>query len=274
MGRRRKRKKTGGRKSEITEELVEAILSAYESGLTLKLICHHVDLHESTVWRWLQAGEKGEGNPLYHKLFTGLRARKSAEAKRHLDNIRDAAVGAGDYKRPDWRASEVWLQKCLPLDYGKPPMIKIEADGLKIPEAVKESDSAAMTAATQRAVEHLARNVSPAYLERVERLIRAKKGLLPPPEPPPAPTDSAAPVPRRAGPPRWGGAEVVDVQAEATSPSPTTSTPEAQGRLDTVPVHSHNCEPPNDNSSTAPEPKPPEPMDFETYQRKRLEETF
>ena len=99
------------RPTKLTPEVHETIINSVKAGMTYRLACVRVDIDESTLYRWLTAGEtqvKGQFCEFRKEFMRAL--ADSAEVL--LNQIRVKAY-------EDWKAAAFILEQRFPDDYGK-----------------------------------------------------------------------------------------------------------------------------------------------------------
>ena len=99
------------RPTKLTPEVHEIIINSVKAGMTYRLACVRVDIDESTLYRWLTAGE------------TQVRGRYCEFRKDFQRAIADSAEVLLNQIRvktyDDWRAAAFILERRFPDDYGK-----------------------------------------------------------------------------------------------------------------------------------------------------------
>ena len=99
------------RPSKLTPEVHETIIDSVKAGMTYRLACVRVDIDESTLYRWLTAGE------------TQVRGQFCEFRKDFMRAIADSAevlLNQIRVKAPtDWRAAAFMLERRFPDDYGR-----------------------------------------------------------------------------------------------------------------------------------------------------------
>jgi hypothetical protein len=114
-----------GRKTKLTPELQQALCDALRGGCYVETACTLVGVDESTYYRWLEKGEKGQ-QP-YREFRDAV---KKAEAK-----VEELAVGTIlrqglDPKNPNWVALMTFLERRFPGRWGRRNRIDMSnADG-------------------------------------------------------------------------------------------------------------------------------------------------
>ena len=95
----------------MTPEVHETIIDSVKAGMTYRLACVRVDIDESTLYRWLTAGE------------TQVRGQFCEFRKDFMRAIADSAevlLNQIRVKAPtDWRAAAFMLERRFPDDYGR-----------------------------------------------------------------------------------------------------------------------------------------------------------
>ena len=80
----------GGRKPKLTPEVSDKFCEGIELGMTYKLACGYVGIHEATFYRWMQEAEKGRSP--YSEFREALKAAESSGAAHSLAVIHRAAA--------------------------------------------------------------------------------------------------------------------------------------------------------------------------------------
>ena len=73
-----------GRKSKLTEQVLDIIVSEHSKGLPINSCCDLVGISRKSFYEWLKKGEEGSkaNNGLYIKLYQGIQKAR-AECIRH-----------------------------------------------------------------------------------------------------------------------------------------------------------------------------------------------
>lgn len=110
------------RKPIISMDVVNAILTYKENGLSDKDICDMVGIDTSTFYRWLKEAETGiDGNnstrpaqdlELKKELNDGLKKARAAFKAFHIQNITKAS-------KKEWQASAWILERMYPKEFSR-----------------------------------------------------------------------------------------------------------------------------------------------------------
>ena len=107
-----------GRKTKLTPELQKEFCGYVSGGLTKKGAADAVCISETTLYDWLQRGQKDEdaGKDTVYSEF--LESVKRAEAGFKLTHIRTIQEASAD----DWKAAAWLLERCYRNEYGRAAM--------------------------------------------------------------------------------------------------------------------------------------------------------
>jgi hypothetical protein len=100
-----------------TEEIGKRIVAEIRTGLPVKFAAANAGVHRSTVYDWLERGEKAtptDADEPYVSFALLYRAAEAAYAKQELASI-DGEVGEG---RGDWKRTAWKLSKRFPGEFG------------------------------------------------------------------------------------------------------------------------------------------------------------
>ncbi len=100
-----------GRKPKLTFAIHERIVSLVRAGNYLETAAGVCGVHRTTLFRWLEKGEK-QTRGKYHDLYAAVRQAQSECEARHQMVITKAA-------QVDWKASAWFLERVAPQRYGK-----------------------------------------------------------------------------------------------------------------------------------------------------------
>lgn len=101
----------GGRPSKLTPERQERIVELIRAGNYMEIAAQAAGIDVSTLYRWLQRGEKARSGPYRQFRDAVMRARVEAEA-RAVVVVQKAAL-------TDWRAASWWLERAFPDRWGR-----------------------------------------------------------------------------------------------------------------------------------------------------------
>jgi hypothetical protein len=109
-----------GRKSKLTEELVQVICENIELGLSYNLTCQAAGITFETFNEWMKAGAAGKGKHFFD-FYNNVRASEAACAKNCLTRIRAAAERGS-------LAGDMWLlERRYAADYGRKDHLNMKA---------------------------------------------------------------------------------------------------------------------------------------------------
>ena len=95
----------------MTPEVHRAIVDSVKNGMTYRLACVRVDIDESTLYRWLTAGET---------LKRGQFCEFRKDFMRAIADSAEVLLNQIRVKAPtDWRAAAFMLERRFPDDYGR-----------------------------------------------------------------------------------------------------------------------------------------------------------
>ncbi len=101
----------GGRPSKLTPERQERIVELIRAGNYMEIAAQAAGIDVSTLYRWLQRGEKARSGKYRQFRDAVMRARVEAEA-RAVVVVQKAALD-------DWRAASWWLERAFPDRWGR-----------------------------------------------------------------------------------------------------------------------------------------------------------
>lgn len=107
-------KKKVGRKSKLTDEIIEDIKKAVAMGLNNKAVCDYVGLSEPTFYDYYAKGEEDFNNNVESQFSKFFKSYKKARADfriYHLAKIRQASESGS------WQASAWCLERCMPDEF-------------------------------------------------------------------------------------------------------------------------------------------------------------
>jgi hypothetical protein len=113
---KRKKKKTRGRKPELTDRMISDICDAVRVGLRVqraaKVVALREGLHQATAYRWVERAMGPKPVGVYARLRDRVQQAETEFELVHLMNIAVAST-------KDWRASAYALENVLPGEYGR-----------------------------------------------------------------------------------------------------------------------------------------------------------
>ena len=113
-----KGKKTGGRKTKLTPETQERIVSAIRAGNYANVAAEYAGIGETTFYRWLQEGSEAEDG-IYRDFREAVKtAEREAEVR---------AVAMVQKAMPDnWTAAMTYLERKHPGRWGRRDRVTME----------------------------------------------------------------------------------------------------------------------------------------------------
>lgn len=102
-------------KRKLTPELEEEFCSYISSGLTKKGAADAVCISESSLYGWLDRGQKDKDSGRNTIFSEFLESVKKAEAKFKTTHIRTIEKASAD----DWKAAAWLLERCYRNEYGR-----------------------------------------------------------------------------------------------------------------------------------------------------------
>ena len=117
-----------GKKSKLTRPLCNEFCKAIENGASILAACGHVNIVESTYYRWYNKGRDAKRNTKFKKFYEAVEIAKN----KALYNFEGRIVNEAD--NGTWTAAAWWLERRYPEIYGK--KVKQEIDS-KVEAEVK-----------------------------------------------------------------------------------------------------------------------------------------
>lgn len=97
-------------KTKLTPQLQEKIIKYIKAGNYIKIACKAVGIDETTYYRWIEKGKKGE-EP-YCKFYKSIKKAR-AEAEVYMVS-RVVSVA-----KENWQAAMTWLERSFPERWAK-----------------------------------------------------------------------------------------------------------------------------------------------------------
>ena len=101
-----------GRKSKLTEELIETAAKLIAAGNYQKHVAQYLNLSEETWYRWLREGEKSQSG-LKRQFYEMIKKAEAEAIARNVALIQKAA------QEGNWQAAAWWLERKFPEEWGR-----------------------------------------------------------------------------------------------------------------------------------------------------------
>lgn len=112
-----------GRKTKLTEEMIEEIAKHIELGMINKDVAQLVGISETTFYNWMNEGENSkDDNNIFRKFYLKVKEAEAKAIKRNLAIIQRAA------NEGNWQAAAWFLERKRPEDWGRKDRVNINAD--------------------------------------------------------------------------------------------------------------------------------------------------
>ena len=127
-------------KPKLTEELIEVMCDLKAKGLSNKDICLAVDIHEATLYRWMNK----PSNKLHRELSKQFKKAEARYKQELLESIRETALSKPRY----WTAAAWLLERKYPEEYGRPEVRSTKEAADEAPKIVLGVEVKATTGET------------------------------------------------------------------------------------------------------------------------------
>lgn len=119
-----KTKKTTGRRSKLTAEIQEKIVTAIRAGNYANIAAQYAGIAESTFYRWLQRGSASKSG----------RYRDFAEAVRQAERESEVRAVAILHKHMEehWQAAMTCLERKFPQRWGRHDRLSVDVEPRKL----------------------------------------------------------------------------------------------------------------------------------------------
>lgn len=112
-----------GRKTKLTEKMIEEIAKHIELGMINKDVAQLVGISETTFYNWMNEGENSkDDNNIFRKFYLKVKEAEAKAIKRNLAIIQRAA------NEGNWQAAAWFLERKRPEDWGRKERVNINAD--------------------------------------------------------------------------------------------------------------------------------------------------
>lgn len=112
-----------GRKTKLTEKMIEEIAKHIELGMINKDVAQLVGISETTFYNWMNEGENSkDDNNIFRKFYLKVKEAEAKAIKRNLAIIQRAA------NEGNWQAAAWFLERKRPEDWGRKDRVNINAD--------------------------------------------------------------------------------------------------------------------------------------------------
>ncbi len=140
-----KGRKTGGRRTKLTAEVQEKIVSAIRAGNYANVAAGYAGIGERTFYRWLQRGQEAKQG-LYRQFWQAVKkAEREAE-------VRAVAI-IQKHMEDNWQAAMTYLERKFPGRWGRRDRLRVDLN----PKAELEELLALSAEELEEAVESAAR---------------------------------------------------------------------------------------------------------------------
>ena len=141
-----KGKKTGGRRTKLTPEVQEKVVSAIRAGNYANVAAEYAGIGERTFYRWLQRGQAAKRG-IYRQFWQAVKkAEREAE-------VRAVAI-IQKHMEDNWQAAMTYLERKFPDRWGRRDRLRVDLN----PKEALEELLALSTEELEEAVETAARN--------------------------------------------------------------------------------------------------------------------
>ena len=141
-----KGKKTGGRRTKLTPEVREKVVSAIRAGNYANVAAEYAGIGERTFYRWLQRGQAANRG-IYRQFWQAVKkAEREAE-------VRAVAI-IQKHMEDNWQAAMTYLERKFPDRWGRRDRLRVDLN----PKEALEELLALSTEELEEAVETAARN--------------------------------------------------------------------------------------------------------------------
>lgn len=111
-----------GRKTKLTEKMIEEIAKHIELGMINKDVAQLVGISETTFYNWMKEGENSKDNNIFRKFYLKVKEAEAKAIKRNLAIIQRAA------NEGNWQAAAWFLERKRPEDWGRKERVNINTD--------------------------------------------------------------------------------------------------------------------------------------------------
>jgi transposase len=142
-----KDKKTGGRRTKLTPEVHEKIVSAIRAGNYARVAAEYAGVGERTFYRWLQRGQEAQRG-IYRQFWQAVKkAEREAE-------VRAVAI-IQKHMEDNWQAAMTYLERKYPDRWGRRDRLRVDLNPKEALEdllslTAEELEEAVETAARHR----------------------------------------------------------------------------------------------------------------------------
>lgn len=112
-----------GRKLMLDETLIKEMCKAKKNGLSNRACCDYIGIDESTLYDWLNKGDRDTKNgedSIYSNFSKRFKKAISEMKAFHIGLLRRASEAGS------WQASAWILERCFPKEYGRNIIVKDE----------------------------------------------------------------------------------------------------------------------------------------------------
>jgi transposase len=109
-----------GRKTKLTPEVEEKIVSAIRAGNYAQVAAEYAGISKRTFYNWLQWGQEGRRRPYVHFLHAVKTAEREAEGR--------AVAIVQKHMADNWQAAMTYLERKHPERWGRRDRLKIDID--------------------------------------------------------------------------------------------------------------------------------------------------
>ena len=110
-----------GRKSKLTEELIQKAYKFIQAGNHQVHVAQLLGIDKSTWFRWLQKGERQQSG-MYRAFFDAVKKAEAEAIARNVTLIQKAAQDGS------WQAAAWWLERKYPEEWGRKDRLNLGAD--------------------------------------------------------------------------------------------------------------------------------------------------
>lgn len=110
-----------GRKSKLTQELIDEAVKLIKAGNYNETVCQFLGIHKSTWYKWLQEGEAAKSG-LKREFFDSIKKAESHSEIRNVQVIQKAAQDG------NWQAAMTYLERKFPDKWGRKDKISSDVN--------------------------------------------------------------------------------------------------------------------------------------------------
>ena len=140
-----KGRKTGGRRTKLTPETHQKIVSAIRAGNYCTVAARYAGIPEGTFFRWMQRG-RHEDSGIYREFHDAVKDGESAAEIRAVATVQKHMEG-------NWQAAMTFLERKFPNRWGRRDRLKLEVEPQEALAALLGIDPSAIGTAVDAALD-------------------------------------------------------------------------------------------------------------------------